>query len=52
MFTLNIFAQSWVNFDFTVSPAKVEEFSKAWGEFMASETGKGLPTAVAASFHS
>ncbi|OUU01830.1 MAG: hypothetical protein CBB99_02275 [Bacteroidetes bacterium TMED39] len=45
MFTLNIFAQSWVNFDFTVPPAKVEEFSKTWGEFMASETGKGLPTA-------
>ena len=40
---LNLNAQTWVNFDFTVPMDKAETFNTTWEEFMNSETGKALP---------
>ena len=40
---LNLNAQTWVNFDFTVPMEKAEAFNTNWAEFMSSETGKALP---------
>ena len=41
---LNLTAQTWVNFDFTVPMDKAELFNANWAEFMNTETGKSLPT--------
>ena len=41
---LNLTAQTWVNFDFTVPMEKAELFNANWAEFMNTETGKSLPT--------
>ena len=35
---LNLNAQTWVNFDFTVPMDKAETFNTNWEEFMNSET--------------
>ena len=40
---LNVNAQTWVNFDFTVPMDKAEAFNTNWAEFMNTETGKALP---------